>query len=221
MNIKEIYTMFDRIGSLTFATVKNGYPETRIAHFFSYDDEGLYFRTMFTKPFYKQLKEEGKISVCGLSSSSQVNHNEEGMPEFEPGYTIRITGDVKEVSFDDIKSKTENKHLFKVGIKDKERYPAMKFFVLYKGAGEIFDYDFETKYRNHKLLRTNFSFNSYKNDVFSLKINENCLKCGKCYKVCSFKAIEQESDEYKISQSKCDVCGNCVMVCPVNAIKES
>ena len=34
MTIKEIYEEFDKIGCLTFATVsKEGYPETRIAHF--------------------------------------------------------------------------------------------------------------------------------------------------------------------------------------------
>ena len=56
MTIKEIYNQFDKIGSVVFATIDEGYPETRIAHFFAYDDKGLYFRTMTTKPFYHQLK---------------------------------------------------------------------------------------------------------------------------------------------------------------------
>ena len=54
MNIKEMYDRFERIGSFTFATINGDYPETRIAHFVTYDDEGLYFMTMDTKPFYPQ-----------------------------------------------------------------------------------------------------------------------------------------------------------------------
>jgi uncharacterized pyridoxamine 5'-phosphate oxidase family protein len=58
MKIEEIYKKFDDIGCLTFATIDGDYPETRIAHLFAWDEEGLYFRTMTVKPFYKQLKVE-------------------------------------------------------------------------------------------------------------------------------------------------------------------
>ena len=51
MNIKEIYNHFEKIGSVVFATIDNGLPETRIAHFFAEDEEGLYFRTMITSLF--------------------------------------------------------------------------------------------------------------------------------------------------------------------------
>lgn len=45
MKIEEIYKKFDDIGCLTFATIDGDYPETRIAHLFAWDEEGLYFRT--------------------------------------------------------------------------------------------------------------------------------------------------------------------------------
>jgi ferredoxin len=48
MKIAEIYAKFEQIGCLTFATIDGGYPQTRIAHLFAYDHEGLYFRTMTT-----------------------------------------------------------------------------------------------------------------------------------------------------------------------------
>jgi len=220
MNIKEIYEKFDAVGSLTFATIDEGYPETRIAHFFAYDDEGLYFRTMFPKPFYKQLKETEKVSVCGLYGSTEIAHGEDGLPEFEPGYSIRVTGDIKEVSLEEIKNKPTNKELFHLGIKDVEKYPAMRIFVLYRGKGEVFDYDFETKLRDHKLLRINFSFNGFTDKVFSLGIKENCIGCGKCFRKCSFKAIEKNGDDYIINRRKCDVCGDCIVACPVDAIGE-
>ena len=220
MDIKEIYEKFDAIGSLTFATVNGGYPETRIAHFFAYDDEGLYFRTMFSKPFYKQLKGEEKVSVCGLYGSTEVSHGEDGLPEFEPGYTIRVTGDTREVSLEEIRGKGINKELFDVGIKDVEKYPAMRIFVLYRGKGEVFDYDFETKFRDHKLRRTNFTFNGFSDQVFSLEIKDNCVRCGRCMKRCSFKAIEKTGEDYTIDRRRCDVCGDCVVACPVDAIGE-
>ncbi|OON98065.1 MAG: hypothetical protein ATN36_01720 [Epulopiscium sp. Nele67-Bin005] len=55
MNIQQIYEAFDKIGCLTFATINDDYPETRIAHLRVYDEDGIYFMTMNTKPFYKQL----------------------------------------------------------------------------------------------------------------------------------------------------------------------
>ncbi len=55
MDIAAIYEKFDQIGCLTFATVDKGTPQTRIAHLFAHDHEGLYFRTMVTKAFYEQL----------------------------------------------------------------------------------------------------------------------------------------------------------------------
>lgn len=220
MEIKEIYEKLDAIGTLTFATINEGYPETRIAHFFAYDEEGLYFRVMFPKPFYKQLKEGNKVSVCGLYGSTEVTHDEKGMPEFQPGYSMRVTGDIREIPLDEIREKSVNKELFDVGIKDVEKYPAMRIFSLYRGKGEVFDYDFETKFRDHKLLRTNFSFNGFNNQVFSLEIKDNCIGCGRCLKKCSFKAICKIGEDYIIDRRKCDVCGDCIIACPVDAIGE-
>jgi len=99
MDIEDIYEKFDQIGCLTFATIDKDAPQTRIAHLFAYDYEGLYFRTMITKPFYEQLKKTEKVSICGMFPKTSVSHNEQGMPYFAPGYTIRATGDIKEISF--------------------------------------------------------------------------------------------------------------------------
>ena len=89
MDIAKIYEKFDPIGCLTFATIDGDFPQTRIAHLFAYDNEGLYFRTMITKAFYDQLKKTEKVSMCGMFPKTSVSHDEEGMPYFEPGYTIR------------------------------------------------------------------------------------------------------------------------------------
>jgi len=49
MDIADVYEKFDQIGCLTFATIDKDTPQTRIAHLFAHDHEGLYFRTMITR----------------------------------------------------------------------------------------------------------------------------------------------------------------------------
>lgn len=46
LSIKEIFEAFEQLHSYSFSTIHDGYPEIRIAHFLTYDEEGLYFQTM-------------------------------------------------------------------------------------------------------------------------------------------------------------------------------
>lgn len=218
MNIKEIYDKFDAIGSVTFATIDGDYPETRIAHFFAQDEQGLYFRTMTTKPFYHQLKTTNTVSVCGLHAATEVTHDEEGLPVFDPGFSIRVTGNVKEVDTEYIKEKAKTNKEFKMGYDDIVKYPALRAFVIYIARGEIFDYDFELNSRDHKLLRTRFTFNGEVYPNRGLKINDNCVNCGACMRACSFKAISKGDTHYEIDQTKCDACGDCTLACNFEAI---
>ncbi|MFV0437778.1 MAG: 4Fe-4S binding protein [Desulfopila sp.] len=219
MNIAEIYEKFDTIGSLTFATIDCGYPQTRIAHLFAYDDDGLYFRTMYTKPFYSQLKSDEKVSLCGMYPASKTRYDADGMPYFEPGYAIRATGDVKEIAFDDLKKKAGLNQMFMLGVKDIEKYPAMVTFCLYRAWGEIFDFDFAMEHRDHKLLRTDFSFGGKSIPARGMRITEACISCGECAQRCSFKAISEGKDRFVIDRARCDVCGDCHIVCPADAIE--
>jgi len=218
MEIIDIYNLFSEIGSVVFATIDNDYPETRIAHFFAYDERGLYFRTMTTKPFYHQLVTNGKVSVCGMSSDTEVYHDEQGMPLFSPGYTIRVTGDCEEVDTSYIAKKAESNSDFMMGYKDIKKYPALRAFVIKRGRGEIFDFDFEKENREHKLLRKSFVFNDFVYPQRGLIINDNCVNCGLCFKKCSFDAISKGVNHYIIDKSKCDMCGDCTLVCKFNAI---
>ncbi len=218
MNIEEVYNKFDKIGSLTFATIDNGYPETRIAHFFGQDEYGIYFRTMTTKPFYHQLVSTNKVSVCGMSSATEVEHDEDGMAIFEPGYTIRITGDCEEVDTNYIKEKAEEDEGFMMAYKDILRYPALRAFRITKARGEVFDFDFELNSRDHKLQRTRFTINGFQYPNRGLEMNDDCVNCGKCIKACSFKAISKGKTHYEIDPLRCDACGDCTLVCNFNAI---
>ncbi len=219
MNIADIYDKFEQIGSLTFATIDGGTPQTRIAHLFAHDHEGLYFRTMITKAFYEQLKKIEKVSICGMYPKTTVSYDEEGMPYFEPGYTIRATGDVREISFETLKEKASVNEMFMLGVKDTEKYPAMTTFCLYSAWGEVFDFDFEMEKRSHKLLRTEFSFGGKQIPFRGVRITDECVGCGECMEGCSFKAISQQNGKYVIDHTRCDVCGDCYTVCPSNAVE--
>jgi ferredoxin len=219
VNIADIYEKFDRIGCLTFATVDGDTPQTRIAHLFAYDEGGLYFRTMIVKPFYAQLKKGGKVSICGMYPKTSVSHDKDGMPYFSPGYTIRATGDVKEIPLAELKEKAAANDTFSLGVKDIERYPAMTTFCLYRGWGEVFDFDFEMEHRSHKLLRTGFCFGGAHIPTSGVRITEACVGCGECRERCSFKAIDQRDERFVIDNTKCDVCGDCYIVCPADAIE--
>lgn len=219
MKIAEIYQKFDRIGCLTFATVDNGMPQTRIAHLFAHDREGLYFRTMITKPFYDQLKKTGKVSVCGMFPETAVSHDKQGMPRFKPGYAIRATGEVREISFGDLKEKAVADEMFMLGVRDTEKYPAMTTFCLFRAWGEVYDFDYEMEQRPHKLQRTGFCFGGMRIPFRGVRITEKCSACGECLKTCSFKAIYRDGERYVIDHGRCDVCGDCYTICPVAAVE--
>ena len=218
MDITEIYHLFDQIGCITFATIDNGLPQARIAHLFACDQDGLYFRTMVTKPFYAQLVQTQKVAVCGMYPHTSVSHDDQGMPYFEPGYAIRATGDVREISLEELKAKAATDEQFLLGVKDIARYPAMTAFCLYKAWGEVFDFDFEMKHRAHKLLRKPFCFGGQDIPFRGVRITEACTGCGQCLERCSFKAISQQGEVCVIDQSKCDVCGDCYIACPADAV---
>lgn len=218
MTIQEIYEAFDRIGSLSFATVnEKGEPENRIAHLRAFDDDGIYFMTMYTKDFYRQLKATGKVAVNGLCASTQIQHDENGFPIFEKGYAIRMTGDVKEVPMEDIKAK--HNPIFDFCIKDQEKYPAMVVFCITSARGDIFDYDFEKISRDHKLERKYFSYNGAQEKYKGLRIDtEKCIRCGTCQRGCSISAIKEIDGNYVIDRCRCDECGDCTEHCPVGAV---
>ncbi len=224
MEIKEIYRYADQIGLLTFSTIYNGEVHSRIAHFNGYDEEGIYFRTMGNKPYGRQLKESLKVTVCGHYGGGILNHEEVGAePVFAPGYSLRIIGDIRFVSAEEIIEKAKTNKMLEVAARDIELYPAMGEgnFIIYKAKGEIFDYDFAKVNRNHKLLRTRFAIGGATYNPAGVRINDNCISCGVCSDICSFDAIAKGDTKYMVIGERCDDCGSCMRECPANAIEES
>jgi len=219
MTNKEIFEKFDKMHSYSFATIDGDYPEIRIAHFITFDNEGLYFQTMKVKPFYSQLKKTNKVAACALiSKEGPVVHDSQGLSNFPLGYFIRVSGDIKELSMEALNLKSEKDSKFLPLVKDIERYPTMTTFVLHSFKGEVYDYDFEKKSRTNKIERFRFSCGGmqYIQPGFHI-IEDKCISCGTCAKVCTFDAIIP-GEKYSINSSHCDECGSCYSACPVNAI---
>ena len=47
---------------------------------------------------------------------------------------------------------------------------------------------------------------------------QDCMKCGKCFNVCSQMAILNQNNEYDVNKIRCIGCGKCFKVCPNNCI---
>ena len=51
-------------------------------------------------------------------------------------------------------------------------------------------------------------------------IEEKCIKCGQCYKVCPVSAVVWQKNDYaKIDKAKCIKCKACINICPTVAIE--
>ncbi len=219
MNIQEIYEACENSGFLTFATIDGKYPAARIAHFFAYDADGLYFHTMTTKPFCSQLLETRTLAVCGICEEEEEIPGINNQNLISGNYSIRITGDVKTISPDTLKKKAKQSTLFEPALEDMLQYKTMRTFVLYRGFGEIFNFDFENEDNTRRLRRHSFSFNYPEPPAHGLKIDTGkCSNCGECLEVCILGAIEKHDQNLTIIGNRCDACGDCSAVCPEAAI---
>lgn len=218
---REIYSMFENIGDCIASTVdENGMPASRVAGFFAGDEDGFYLRTMKVKPFYRQMMAAGSVSICGLKTPEKVRRDENNLPVFEPGIMLRVTGKVREMSVEEVKAKAEHDSNFDVAVFDINKYPMTVVLHMYEGWGEIYDYDFGMKTRDHKLERERFAFGGAHVVQPGLLIGDKCIGCGTCMSACTFKAIEpgNPGEPYRILGNRCDECGNCYNVCPAGAV---
>lgn len=220
MNIQEIESAIAQIGSLSITTLDEGTMHSRIISICGCDDDGIYFLTMDVKPFYRQLKGNPQVAMCGIyPSGRKEGKNKDGQPYWPPGFFLRITGETREIGNGEIERKALKSEIHRYALEEVERYPAMKLFCVYRGKGEIFDYDFELENRDHKLLRKRFAFGGEKFNQAGARIDpDKCVACGECHNACTFSAIE-EGDVYRVISERCDECGSCINACPSDAIE--
>lgn len=218
LSIGEVYNLFDKVGCCSFSTLDGkGGVEARIAHFFAFDEEGLYLRTMTVKPFYRQLVEGGRLAVCGEWTEERVRYDEDNLPVFRPGFQVRVSGEVRELSMAEVEAKAPHDRNFNVAVYDIAKYPETRVFVLHRFHGEVYDYDYGMVGRDHKLERERFAFGGDAFEAPGLRISDGCIGCGACLDACSFKAIVP-GRPYAIRGERCDECGNCFHACPVGAV---
>jgi uncharacterized pyridoxamine 5'-phosphate oxidase family protein/Pyruvate/2-oxoacid:ferredoxin oxidoreductase delta subunit len=217
---EDVQKALEKIGSVTMTTLDKETMYSRIISICGTDDKGIYFLTMNVKPFYRQLKKNPHVALCGIyPSSRKTGKNAVGQPTFAPGFTLRISGQASEIPEDEVKAKAKaGSEIHKYFLEDAARYPAIRFFCIHKGKGEIYDYDFETENRDHKLLRTRFAFGGENFNDAGTRINpDDCTSCGECFEACTFKAIIP-GEPYRVDGSRCDECGSCFQVCPQDAM---
>lgn len=217
--IEDVYNAFDQVGCCSFATLDGkGGVESRIAHFFAWDEEGLYLRTMDVKPFYRQMVEGGKLSVCGERTDAPCQWDDDNMPHFQPGFMVRASGDVRLLSQDEVDAKAAKNPMFNVAVYDINKYPRTRVLVLNRFRAELYDYDFNMVHRDHKILRARMTFGGAEWEPAGLSIDPDvCIACGSCADACTHKAIVP-GDAYSIRGERCDECGNCYNVCPAGAV---
>ncbi len=221
MTIKDIYAAIDKVGCMSVATHTDDGLQSRIVSLCGFDDEGLYFLTMNIKPFYRQMKKNPSVTLCGMFPTSRKDSkNAVGQPYFPPGFTLRISGEVHEVDATAIQQKAAAGSVaHQYAHEEQERYPAMRLFCIYKGHGEIYDFDYEKEHREHKLIRERFAFGGAAIVPWGARIDaERCIACGECAEACTFNAILADKKTYRCQPQYCDECGSCALVCPQAAI---
>lgn len=189
--------MLREIKDVAFATVdKNGFPQNRIIDVMLVEDEKLIFCTSRGKDFYQELLQQEKVAIVGMNKAYQM---------------IRLNGKVKHLK--------EHKYwidcIFEENPSMNTVYPKesryiLEPFCISEGNIEFFDLG------KDPIDRESFVLGKNKLQRKGFYIDEKCIKCGKCERICPQSCIIN----YKIDQKHCLHCGLCYEECLVNAIEK-
>jgi uncharacterized pyridoxamine 5'-phosphate oxidase family protein len=184
------------IKSVTFATINGMEPSARIIDVMFVEEDGLYFLTARGKSFYRQLKSNPIVAICGINDKY---------------VSVRLVGDIKFCQ-----DKLVVDKIFDLNPVMNDIYPGEKRYVLeaihlYKGKGEIFNLSTEPPKRQR------FSFGGVEVSPCGYTITGECTACGICQETCPVNVIS-EGDVYQIDSEHCLECGSCREACPENAI---
>lgn len=195
MNAKGCLEILREIKDVAFATVdEKGFPQVRIIDVMIVENEKLYFCTARGKDFYRQLMANNQVAVTGMNKEYQM---------------IRLTGKAKKLT----EQKKWIDRIFLENPSMKAVYPnesrmILEAFCIEQGELEFFDLGKEPINREY------FTIGTAKVHESGFIINDKCIQCGSCIKVCPQNCIR----DFTIEQNHCLHCGLCVEECPVNAI---
>ena len=194
---KNALKLLREIKSVTFATINDKEPSARIIDVMFVEEDGLYFLTARGKSFYRQLKANPYVAICGMN---------------ERYVSVRLVGDIQFCEDQHIVDK-----IFELNPMMNDLYPGEKRYVLegmhlYKGKGEIFDLSIEPPKRQR------FSFGYVIASPCGYTITSGCTACGICQETCPVNVIT-EGEIYQIDREHCLECGSCWEICPENAVE--
>jgi len=196
---KKAFRLLREVKSVSCATINKGEPVIRIADVMLAGEDGLYFLTARGKPYYKQLKENHRLAICGMDKNY---------------VSARIVGEIQFCGDRNIVDRIFQHNPMMNDLYPGEKRDILEAFQMYRGKGEIFDLSVEPPGRER------FSFGGETVNPSGYLITDKCTACGICLESCPVGAIS-EGDVYKIDGSHCLECGRCAEVCPESAIQSS
>lgn len=121
MNLNSIHTAPAKNDSLS-VTILDGHTMHRgIISICDGDDEGICFLTMDVRPFYRQLKNNPRVPLCGIYPYGQKTcKNAMGQPTWDPGFTLRIISEACQIP------EAEVREVVKPWAKDHPDHPIVK-----------------------------------------------------------------------------------------------
>lgn len=202
-NIDFFGFLTNEIHSVIAATVdENGLPVTCAMDMMDFDENGLYFLTAKGKGFYRRLKQMGYIALTGMKGEDTMSR-----------VALSIRGKVKEIGTQRLPLLFEKNPYMHEIYPTAESVSALTVFQIYEGSGEWFDLS------KKPIERISFSFGDADKKESGYFINEDCIDCQSCLKVCPQSCIDFVGGKAVIRQENCLHCGNCMNICPVGAVK--
>ncbi len=190
--------LIEDIHSTVIATVdKNGMPVTRVIDMMLFDEDGIYFLTAKGKEFYRQLMEQGYISLSSIKDKKSIS----------------LRGRIKNIGHEKLDEIFE-KNTYMQGIYPGDTRSALEVFQLYEAIGEFFDIS-----NPKNVTRGSIVIGNASDKQSGYFINSSCIGCGNCLSVCPQKCIDISKIQAVINQSHCLHCGRCKEICPVGAVE--
>ncbi len=196
-SLEYLKILVEDIHSTTIATLdSNGRPITRVIDMMLYDENGVYFLTAKGKEFYRQLMEQGYVSLSSIKDKRSIS----------------LRGKIRNIGSNKLDEIFE-KNTYMQGIYPGDTRSALEVFQLYEAAGEFFDISDPSN-----VTRGSISIGAPEVQASGYFVGDACIGCKLCYSVCPQKCIDISVKPVVIDQNHCLHCGRCAEICPKQTI---